>query len=214
MLTTGKIEICLTDRDIVRCLEHAGVRIDSYREGKFERSRAYSFLDGDKDLRLQLLGIMGELAVWQSLDRDPVDYFKFDRRNIGRSWDIEMPDGRRADVKAIDHYESLLIWPYTKNGILAGKQFDIFVLVKRLLRPGWQRLQIQGWITKQRFMSESKEASAGSRLQPGTKYLASAALDACDAAGHPFLSHEPPQPQGTRVAAKSDEDYGPLFRRR
>ena len=159
----GKDQLIFLSEDVIqRCRQFGNDIVANYGE----YCTAYGI---EHDPVAQALARVAECAVCEYFEL-PLSVLDWGMRKRGdRGCDLLAPGVGRVDSKWTRHRDGALIWPVMHNDKLAGKVFDVFVLVTGLPQHG---LFVSGWTTKQFFMLNKDEAGPGHpRFYEGTWYL-------------------------------------------
>jgi hypothetical protein len=149
-----------------RSLRWAERSVLGYENGEKEKSRAYARPGIDKSIDKQLMGKAGECAFCGYLRLDPelLDWGP----KCDDGWDIEYCN-QLIDVKASG--TEYLMWPITKNEILARTRATVFASMHRLDRKRPDLFDIGGWCSKSHFIQHHHVAPPPTFLDRGTKHL-------------------------------------------
>jgi len=171
-----KRQIKLQRQWMVRSFAFAERCVAGYERGDKDVSRQYERPGIATNLDAQTLGKAAECAFCIDNHLDPQTALTWDE-NLDPGWDVVIRE-RKIDVKGTD--TEMLMWPVTKNDFLDQCPADLFVLVRRLVRPRSKTMddilacdtfEISGWVTVKEFIKNHHVADASSWMDENTKHL-------------------------------------------
>jgi hypothetical protein len=169
-------QIKLQQQWMVRSFAFAEKSVASYERGEKDASRQYARPGIDTSLDAQTLGKAAECAFCIDNNLDPLIELDW-TPNLDPGWDLIIRE-RKIDVKGTD--TEMLIWPVTKNKFFEQCPADLFVLVRRIVRPRTKKtedilasdtFEISGWIKVSEFIAKHHVADASSWMDENTKHM-------------------------------------------
>jgi hypothetical protein len=161
---------------MVRSFAFAERCVKGYEDGEKDISRQYERPGIATSLDAQTLGKAAECAFCIDNDLDPMTALDWTPK-LDPGWDVVIRE-RKIDVKGTD--TEMLMWPVTKNAFLEQCPADLFVLVRRLVRPRTKTMkdileadtfEVSGWVTVKEFIAKHHTAPPPSWLDAGTKHM-------------------------------------------
>lgn len=175
------VEVFVGHSIVDKCYKFADSVCKSYAAGRKEVSRNMQVPSKpriDQDVEIQYTGRIAEYAACLYLGQDP-------ERSL--NWGVQCDNGYdfifygvSIDVKATNNPRATrLIWPISKNHLLKSAS-DVFIFARVLKekrgRLG-QAVELVGFVTKHRFISECQKAASIPGIVDGTLFIDEKDLD-------------------------------------
>ena len=152
---------------VERCVEFGKAIVHDYRTSSSLGRTALAMNGIEAHVGIQAHAKMCECVGALADAQTPTTALDWSIGVADTGFDFVARNGRKIDVKGVDRGKRFLLWPKSKIGIYAGKQFDAFILVV----GNAPIFEVVGWIAKHDFLVRRHIASQGHRLETGTWYL-------------------------------------------
>lgn len=149
------------------CARYADDVLEGAAQGRWAQSQVVTTHDAYRRHDIWLEAKMAECVFAIESGFDPVLRLQW-KPKIDPDYDLIVGE-QLVDVKSTSVRGTALIWPWGKNDLFKGKNFDVLVLTK--VNAERQFGCSYGWVTKREFWEKRKVAEEGHRLDVGTRYM-------------------------------------------